>query len=984
VKGKLGGGIRVKRLLSYDPGIAGDGTLTGTEYLYQQYDPSRGEFVSSGVALNEPLTGREENSLVGIATQQLEQELGEKVVAGDEMSDAEGPIGESVLPGASIGYARVVARSIHTGKTNPGFAINEFFTARDYPFDKNYGSFGKGIDISAITDHTFHPPYLSPVEWYSINVDHMWAAQGARFVQNGMHGALRRSSSYGGEYSDQNSWALTSSRELTYFEPGEKVPVVHALGDSVRLENLGMETEVATEGVSLNEAITDGHVEADANFGYTLDPQFSGNASADLSFSSLWTMVTTKVMRYPVIVKRVLGYGDGMYSSTENVAFNPETGQSVIARSSDGYDRQKLEQASSGQQGAYHSYQVPASWIYPLMGQIAADEGGVISLAGGVTVTKDSSGMSTTLSFSPSNAPSLMALTKGARIMLRSADSSGDSAGVYMVTTVGNGWVGVQAERLPSHDSAGTVDIVVLEGGRSNQLMAAAGGLTTYGETGTEVANGSNMVAVDSVTTTNAHVVAAGAVEFGNGSIVYPSGEGTHDRIWRPISNYVYRTGISGGSKASTTERAYNGGVLDDFTVFKWASPSSNDSTKWVRLGTVTAYNQDGVPVETKDGLGFYSGVKIGYNDLLPVVSAVNARPEQIMFNGFDEDASSVTDGHSGNQSYRFTSSGFVNLGNVTVYAAQKDTSVLIRFWVKFSDYAMKSAPGSYLSVHFDSTVATPTVADEVAQSGEWTLYELRKKIPVGGAVKDTFAVKFYTSSLETHGDSVWLDDFAVQPLDAVIACNVYDGATYRPLTTLDAQHFGLYSQYTAEGRPVRTIVETVEGRKTVAEIQPHIPLTADRSMAVPGNRPGERGRRDRARGGMMGHGVFEGARENNSIDLLNIELGGGKKKVEVLGSGNPTLPKPSSMPDMGLSRIPAVDRLAQLKELHALADEEARLVSERASATTAGEIAKIHDRREMIRKRKEELLGKLGMTEEQARAMYETLDDGRDSGAAR
>ena len=58
-KAKLGGGVRVKRVLMYDPGLESgeDAALYGTEYAYETVGG-----LSSGVATNEPVVGREENA----------------------------------------------------------------------------------------------------------------------------------------------------------------------------------------------------------------------------------------------------------------------------------------------------------------------------------------------------------------------------------------------------------------------------------------------------------------------------------------------------------------------------------------------------------------------------------------------------------------------------------------------------------------------------------------------------------------------------------------------------------------------------------------------------------------------------------------------------------------------------------------------------------------------------------------------------------
>src|SRR5690606_38691435 len=64
--GKLGGGVRVKRLLMYDTGIEGSSNndpdvLYGQEFSYVNEDG-----LSSGVATNEPGNGRRESALVNV------------------------------------------------------------------------------------------------------------------------------------------------------------------------------------------------------------------------------------------------------------------------------------------------------------------------------------------------------------------------------------------------------------------------------------------------------------------------------------------------------------------------------------------------------------------------------------------------------------------------------------------------------------------------------------------------------------------------------------------------------------------------------------------------------------------------------------------------------------------------------------------------------------------------------------------------------
>ena len=87
---KKGGGIRVKRLLTFDQGLEGQPVLYGNEYDYREIDPETGTLRSSGVATNEPQTIREENILVDFIARKRQGWVS-KAIAGKDLEQSEGP-----------------------------------------------------------------------------------------------------------------------------------------------------------------------------------------------------------------------------------------------------------------------------------------------------------------------------------------------------------------------------------------------------------------------------------------------------------------------------------------------------------------------------------------------------------------------------------------------------------------------------------------------------------------------------------------------------------------------------------------------------------------------------------------------------------------------------------------------------------------------------------------------------------------------------
>ncbi|HVZ38836.1 MAG TPA: hypothetical protein VHI13_06140 [Candidatus Kapabacteria bacterium] len=510
---KLGGGVRVRRLLTYDPGNAGDSALTGSEYIYDDYDDARHEHVSSGVAVNEPSACREENALVNVWGTEAKPDMANKIIAGEDLGRYEGMPGESLLPAASVGYSRVVVRSIHTGRSNPGFSIARYFTAKDYPFFENYSGIGRSVDYSGVAglDKQTMPwenaaanmalsqvPYAPAISFYE---DDLWMSQGYRFVLNDMHGQFRSRAAYSGTYANKDSWTLASSQEVSYFQPGEKIPMLAKPGDVAVMDTPGAEMEIAHDRRSYDNAVVDGKLEGD--FSILPAPPFtislSGQGYLETTSGTLATFVTSKVTRYPTIQKGVVSYADGVYHYSRNEAFDPLSGAPVIVHTADGFDGLALEQAPTGQLGAYHSYNFPAAERYTGMGQIANNEHQLLRHSGSLSIVKHGSG---SVTITPTSTDSLCPLrslfTQGDLIHLTAPGGTSD-LGLFHVNAVTVG-LSVVLDLRPvstsvasTNTTTGNADIEVIRSGYTNQLNASAGSIATYGSTETQIQTGADI-----------------------------------------------------------------------------------------------------------------------------------------------------------------------------------------------------------------------------------------------------------------------------------------------------------------------------------------------------------------------------------------------------------------------------------------------------------------------------------------------------------
>ena len=383
---KQGGGARVKRVLMFDPGMeTGDAALYGTEYSYTLSDGT-----SSGVATNEPSGAREENPLVTFLPQKG-QSWFSRLTVGEDKEQTEGPIGETTLPSPSVGYSRVVVRNIYNvyggQKSGTGFTVHDFYTVKDYPFDKVYNPpagavydaniTGSGVNYTDIDDQQTRDYVIIPAGLFTFSLNKAWAAQGYRFIINNMHGQMKKVSTYGGTYSNDLTTAyLTSSQEYDYYDPGEKVKTMTASSNgavSVAYSNPGKETDVAMESRQISDMTMD--LTVGVNISITpesfLPPIFvTVVPTFDISEQLVNTHSISKVIHYPAIVKSMLAFQDGIYSLSENLVLNSYTGKPALIRTHDSFDGALLP---GGQtiQGLVYNFTLPASYPYPAMGQKA-------------------------------------------------------------------------------------------------------------------------------------------------------------------------------------------------------------------------------------------------------------------------------------------------------------------------------------------------------------------------------------------------------------------------------------------------------------------------------------------------------------------------------------------------------------------------------------------------------------------------------------
>jgi hypothetical protein len=366
---KLGGGVRVKRLMMYDQGsLTGVPSLYGQEYSYKTTARDRNGndvVISSGVATNEPSSGRKENPLVNPLDKDHQSKLNAFMYGRDIYSN-EGPIGESLLPSPSIGYSEIKVTNIHTGITSTGYEVHEYYTCKDFPF------VAKNTSVSK----RFETPYKIGGSIGSVGGSYSWCAphlsQGYSFLINEMHGQVKRVRKY-----SAGSTEPIAEESYEYLKPGESVKVMDE-NKAVSNAVIGKETEMLAEAREVYDESDGLNVDVDVSAIGMLTPtpppilvpivyvkgvSFSGY----LNENKYRTHVVTKIVSFPAMIKKVTNKADGITHITENVVYDKYTGNPVVVKSYDDFKQNVISQ------------DFMASWDYKEMSAKSQNEGMFVS-----------------------------------------------------------------------------------------------------------------------------------------------------------------------------------------------------------------------------------------------------------------------------------------------------------------------------------------------------------------------------------------------------------------------------------------------------------------------------------------------------------------------------------------------------------------------------------------------------------------------------
>jgi len=829
---KFGGNARVKSIKYYDNWNAISGEYSSSyEWLYQ-YDFGS---ASSGVASYESRASRDESAFY-----MWDSYFDKREKFPDVFNYTPTPAMELLFPTGVVGYSKTATK--FNGDSERGYAISEFYTAKDRPTAVSTTNIGKQrvAKVSKSQGSTVYNCGFS---------------QGFSIETNDFHGKPKQTIIMKGDPASGSAEILSRST-YHYYGLNEPVKLVDRQGN-ITEQLVGAEYDLHADSRMVRNIFASHYIGFERYYGI-MPPFFKNTINKRKSYytTAFYAHAFIKHANRSAVLKDIETEYMGSVKNATNLVFDKYSGNPVLSSLTDEYGDQ------------LYSVNYPAHWYYREMREITGRQGASVPIV----------------------------LASGAVI---------NSAATYELLTPGDviQFPGGQKAWVAKHYPWPTSFALHLIDANGNQFTALPAGSYTVRIVSTNRANMLNAT-MQSVTTKEAptigatlafpatKILSAAAITFRDrlSALCAAPGELNNNAV-RPGSVNPYLFGLRGdlvlnnqlswqSERVQQTEAhgvrldgAYTSYIpyyaqAGDNNWYPLNHPShpSTDVTLalWRKAGEVTEFDQYGKPSESKDPLGIYSGVLYGYNNrlnLLPVAQAVNTRQQEIAFDGF-EDYNYFSDvpmtsypshfdfkpallsthvtieqgvRHSGLSSLKITSGHLAKVKRfITVPCdpATSHTDPGLNSIVDTCDCIQPFSPtpgkyvvGAWIRQFNESGggIRIKLLAADNSVLLNTVYYATGSSLDGWQRIEGTFVIPSNAASIEVSAENfneatINFDDIRLHPYLAGMSTVVYDPKTLLKLASHDGYNYTTFYNYDENMQLVRVRVETAEGIKTITE----------------------------------------------------------------------------------------------------------------------------------------------------------------------
>ena len=701
-KNKVGGGIRVKKVVMHDNWnnmVSTDGV---SNRYGQTYDYVLGnDEGTSGVATFEP-NNSAENPLV-----QPFYDKPEKLVAPREVSYVEKPFGKGFFPSATVTYSKVTVKNLerkNITKHATGKVVSEFYTSKDFPTKVDYTDLDR---LYKSDEANILQQLIGGLIGLPVNVTNEFTlSQGFVIHTNDMDGKSKSQKVYQEDVKDPISTVeyIYNTEEGDSSTLNNKVTVINKDGSIDNAKEIGVDYDVVTD---FRESYSNSRT---AGLSINVVGYFPPPVVVPSVFPSITShtnigrsTITTKVLHTTAILKEKIATDLGAKVTTVNEAWDATNGEVILTKTQNEFN------------DAYYNFNFPAYWAHNEMGQASKNIGlsGTLIKSGNYFSFQDPTDTNKYLTLGDEIIANYGA-PEPARLWVVEFNDS--KTGVLLMNRAG-----VVVNRS-SYTIDEDINFKIVRSGYRNQQMANMASVTMMNNPITKDTNG-NYIDINTDTflqqegTTadkSSRIINASAVsytdfwncqcEYGLESLPYENPTSTEladtaiedynfnpyvynvKGTWRADKSYAFlteRTDVKQG--ASTKENTRKEGYFKTFVLYytksngKWVKNVAADND-WTFASEVTQYSAFGPEIENRDALNRYSSAQYGYNLTLPTTVTSNSRYRHMGSENFEDyDYINSNDAHFSYKEIALED-GDGRITSSTKYAHTGNTSLQVPF----------------------------------------------------------------------------------------------------------------------------------------------------------------------------------------------------------------------------------------------------------------------------------------------------------------
>ncbi len=836
---KFGGNGRVKEIVYHDNWNAISGEYASSYKWKYEYGKRSS---TTGVVSNSPAGIRDESALYYWMTY---KNVKEKFP--DESKFMPLPLANLVYPTPNVGYESVQVE--FDGLRDRGYSETNYHTSKEHP------TIFKATTLDK-TQRVSKGPSI-----FGFSTDLIGMSQGFVVITNDYHGKMKSAVTYDGLGNKQ------AQSIYEYYGLGESVKMIDREGNVVE-ENIAMEYDIhadANYASSLNATYSIG---ANLTFGFVPVPSFwiSPVITAGETYEGFWSNTLVKHINKSAVVRNIQSWNMQSVNNARNLAFDRETGNVIVSSLQDEFD------------DTLYSFAYPAHWYYDQCRSVSEVDG--FSATGDVSSNQLEitsvdigdyfvNGDYISVSNGTTTDYAYILFIDGTDATLINTNGNtynGVSGSGLTITILESGRDNVLGATMQSAVTKKKPDLSVGTFSFPTEEVISMSAMTLKDRDNLKCRGGEG---------------GSGGTEYILGNVLNPYPPGIKGKLigeaqyayQSPRINDAHAHGIRFDGTIDTLVPFYEISSGEWYRINESGHPDYDAGDlyqKWRNLGNTTMFDQFGKPLESKDQIDIRSTVLYGYNpelEIVPIAQAVNARKQEIAFDGFEDyeyfddvdmgyeknhfsfsDALSAnvtidsTIRHSGlrslkvassnsavvskdvgetweNPSDGFTSTNFVADTCLCIpIFAPTPGDYIVGAWIKVGD-----DPGtaiSYTTANVEITVnyIGGNTVENFTPSGPiidgWQRVEGKFTIPANGTSVNV--------RLENNdsSDAAYFDDLRIHPFLAGMTTTVYDPKTLLPLATHDGYNFTTFYNYDENLNQVRVRVETIEGIKTVSEVE--------------------------------------------------------------------------------------------------------------------------------------------------------------------